>query len=210
MSTSSSPRAVTKSNQVLGGWKALPVGDDGVVDGVPVTAQIHGHLVHAPGVTTDLGGGAPGGSGGEHLSRSGDPVVLLGPRTHRAVGIGARPPALVPHQAGGTTEERQIDQLHPGAILHPGDRPTVRTAKAGGLGLHVDPGLAVGTVFTAEEGDHRKSDHPLHARVGSVSTGVLHLRSLNNQRLVDPRYIARGSDYWTPLISEAPRIRGVD
>ena len=27
-----------------------------------------------------------------------------------------------------------------------------------------------------------------NARVGSVSTGVLHLRSLNNQRLVDPRY----------------------
>ena len=37
------------------------VGDDGVVHGVPVTPELDGHLVHAPGVASDLFGDPPAG-----------------------------------------------------------------------------------------------------------------------------------------------------
>jgi hypothetical protein len=44
------------------------------------------------------------------------------------------------------------------------------------------------------------------ARVGSVSTGILHLSSLNNLRLVDSRYAFVGSGYVTPFISATWRV----
>ena len=41
-------------------------------------------------------------------------------------------------------------------------------------------------------------------RVGSVSTGALHLKSSNNLRLVGPRFSPRTPSWLHPRISEAP------
>lgn len=50
----------------------------------------------------------------------------FGPRPRRAVGIGAPPAALVPDEANGPTEQPEVDQLHPRAVLYPGNHPHMR------------------------------------------------------------------------------------
>ena len=57
--------------------QGLAVGDAGVVDGVSVTPELPGQLVDTPGMLADLERRPPGGPGGEELSGTGDPVVLL-------------------------------------------------------------------------------------------------------------------------------------
>ena len=144
--------------------EGFAVGDDGVVHGVPVTAELAGHLVHAPGTTTDLDGRPPGGPGGEHLAGAGDAVLLFGPRPPGAVGISAHPAALVPDEANGSSEHRKVHQLHSGAVLHVGDHAAPRTTNRRHLRLEVDAGRAVGAVLATEERHRRKSDHPLESR----------------------------------------------
>jgi hypothetical protein len=65
------------------------VGDDGVVDCVPVTPELEGDLVHAAGVATDLLGDPTPGPVAHGHAGSTDALVFLGPRTDRARGLGA-------------------------------------------------------------------------------------------------------------------------
>jgi hypothetical protein len=184
--------------------EGFAVGDDGVVHGVPVTTELAGHLVHAPGMSADLDGHPPGRPRREDLSRGGDPVVRFGPGTHRTVIVGALPPSLVPDEPGRTSLQRQVDQVDPGPILDSGDRPTLRTAGASGVGLDVDPGLATRSVLDAQEGDVGKSDHP-HQRARRVSLhGGPPSSVVEQPKTGGPPLRARGSSYCTPLISEAP------
>ncbi len=67
-------------------WGA--VGEDGVHHGVPVTAELAGHL----GDGTSVAAGAVGDLRTHH----GDSGVGLGPRAHLVVGLGATPATLVP------------------------------------------------------------------------------------------------------------------
>ena len=141
--------------------QGFAIGDDGVVHGVPVAAELLGHLVDAARTTADLDRRPPSRPRGQHLARPGNPIILLGPRAHGAVPVGTHPPALVPHQAGRALEEREVDQLNRGAVLDPGEDPAPRTPHERGRRFDVDPGHAIGTVFGAQEGDTGKSDHPL-------------------------------------------------
>jgi len=98
------------------------VGDDGVVDGVPITAELHGDLVDGARVAPHLfGHPAPCPIGHCHTWR-GDAGVLLGPRSAGTRCLTAAPPALVPHKTRRATERRQVDQLDDRALLHRGER----------------------------------------------------------------------------------------
>ena len=85
--------------------------NEGVVHGVTVTTQLSSHLVDAAGMTTDLDGGPAGGPGGQHITRRGDPAVLLGPRTDLTVVIGTQQSALVPRKPCRTPNTGRSTQL---------------------------------------------------------------------------------------------------
>src|ERR1019366_2551017 len=88
------------------------IGDDGVVDRVPVAPELEGDLVHAAGMSTDLlGDPTPGPVAHRHAGGT-DALVLLGPRTNRTGGLGAPPATLVPDEPGRTPKTRQVNQLH--------------------------------------------------------------------------------------------------
>src|SRR5665213_470463 len=173
---------------VVGLEQSFPVADDGVVHGVPVTPELCSHFVHAAGVLAHLSGRPPSSPGGEELSRSGDPVVLFGPAAHRTVTVRAHPPALPPHQparttcSGRSTSSTRVRSFTWASTPHdgqPADRATVSTWI---FATPPGPSSTPRKVMSGSPIIHSS------ARLGSVSTGVLHLRSSNNQRLVDPRY----------------------
>ena len=104
--------------------------------------------------------------------------------------------------------ERQVDELRPRVDPSPGrarrttDSPSIeRRSRRESCRSPPGPSSTPRNVMSGSPIIHTS------ARGGSVSTGVLHLRSSNNQRLVDPRDAARGSDYETPLRSEVSLIR---
>lgn len=137
------------------------VGADGVVDRVPVTAQVRGHLVHRPAVAAHLlGHPAPGPVAHGH-SGVGDPRVLLGPGLLRAVGVRALPAALLPDQACRAPEGRQVDQLDHRPLLQPGDHPAGGTPWTSPLGLDLDPERLSLDVVDAEDPDVGQSDKQL-------------------------------------------------
>ena len=76
----------------------LAVGDDDVVDRVPVTTELRGHLVDRAALAPNVLGRPQCCAPGQLHPRVGDPVVLLGPAAIRAVGVLAAPSPLVPVQ----------------------------------------------------------------------------------------------------------------
>ena len=114
------------------------IGQNRVVDGVPVAAQGAGHIVHAAAGFADRPGGPAPGPIGDGHARSSDPAILFGPGLLRTVAVAAAPPALVPEQCGGDTVDRQVAVLDDDALLHLGNHPAVRTPRRGGPRLDVD------------------------------------------------------------------------
>ncbi len=114
------------------------VGNDGVVDGVPVAAELDRHLVHTAGAAADLLGNPTTRSGGDRHSRRRDPLVLLGPGTRRAVGIGTAPTALVPDQRHRTSRYGEVNEADRPLVLHMGDDATRRATGPRSAALDVD------------------------------------------------------------------------
>ena len=83
-----------------------PVGDDGVVDGVPVAAQLPGQIADGPTPAADLFGHPPPGPVRHRQARCGDVRGGLGERPDLTVLRRADPAALVPHQPGRTPRSR--------------------------------------------------------------------------------------------------------
>ena len=64
------------------------------------------------------------------------------------------------HTSGGTAEQRQVDELDPGPVLHPGDDAARRAAHRSGHRLDVDLATPAGPSSTPRKRDVGKSDHP--------------------------------------------------
>jgi hypothetical protein len=95
------------------------VRDDGVVDRVPVTAQLDGDVVDGPPVPSDLLGHPPPRPVRHRQPCRADPRVLTGPRPDRAGLSWAAPAVLAPPQPHRATERGQVDQFHHWAVLDP-------------------------------------------------------------------------------------------
>jgi hypothetical protein len=95
------------------------VGDDGVVDRVPVASEFDGHLVDAALVAADLFSDPPASAVGHHEARRCDVSSGLGERSDRARSCRADPAALVPHQPCRASEGGEVDQLDGPLVLHP-------------------------------------------------------------------------------------------
>jgi hypothetical protein len=119
----------------ISGQECFAVGDDRVVDSVPVTAQLLGDLVHRPAQLADLAGRPPCCPGRHRHPGRGDALIDMSPRPGRAQWLGAVQALLVPHQPGRPTEARQIDQLHGGPVLDPSTHPARRAPGPLGPGL---------------------------------------------------------------------------
>ena len=135
------------------------VGDHGVVDRVPIAAQLPGHLGDRSPKSADLLGDPPAGPVRHGASRRGDPRVLPRERPGRAVLVGAEPAVLVPHQPSRPPEARQVSQLHHGPLLHP-RRLSARPAsdRPAQAGFHVHPQRNAGLVLHAENMHIGKAD----------------------------------------------------
>jgi len=148
------------------------VGDDGVIDGVPVTTELDGDLLDAASAAPDLLGRPPAGPIGQHRSRRGDRRLLGGPGPSPARHVAARPAVLAPHQPGPSPERRQVDRLDPVAVLDRRPATTTRTPRAPASrldGTNNGPSSASTTPSTRTAGGPTSNSH---MRVGSVSTGA--------------------------------------
>ena len=74
------------------------VGDDGVVDGVPVAPEFLGHVADGLAPPTDLVGRPPSRAVGQGQTWRSDPVIDLGPGPPVALSLPAREAPLVPHE----------------------------------------------------------------------------------------------------------------
>ena len=131
------------------------VGDDGVVDGVPVTTELDSDLVHGPGVTADLFGDPPSGPIRQHQSLGCDARLVLGPAAARTGRLRAVPPELVPREAGGTAERGKIDKGDHRTVLHPGDHAALRASRTSSTSFDMDGQRDAHLVVEAEHGHLR-------------------------------------------------------
>src|ERR1019366_1994288 len=77
--------------------EGLAVTKEGVVDGVPVTAEFVGNLLHAATVLTDLSGQPATRAIGDEQARKANAGVDLAPRAHGTECVGTEEAPLVPH-----------------------------------------------------------------------------------------------------------------
>ncbi len=189
------------------------VGEDGVVDGAPVTAQFDGDLVHrAPEIADLLDDPAAGPIRQRHPWRR-DASVDDRPRPRRAGRFGAVPAVLAPHQPGRAPEARQVDQLHPGPVLDPSAHPAGAAPRRSSPGFDVHDDRLVRAVINAQDVDIRQADKQLaHARSVGLHRGSGALAVVGDRRFLEPLCRARWTPlrhrcHQTPLRSEAPLIR---
>lgn len=146
----------------------LSVGDDGVVQGVPVAADLGGHLRDGPAETADLDRRPATGSVGQHLAGSCDPLVPLRPALHRTALHRARPARLPPHEPSLAPEAGKIEQLDRLAVFHHGNRPAPDAAGPLTSLFDVHDDRTALPILDGEESHVRQADKQLaHApRVG--------------------------------------------
>ena len=160
------------------------VGDDRVVDRVPVAAEIMSDLRDGAAVTPDLEGHPPPGPVGQLQTRRRDRLTGLGPRGRRTRPLGAAPAALVPHQHRTTSEAGQIGQRDPITVLDSCWAPA-RRALLDGLG----PALDVDTQRVVVGGEH---PHPRETNETFKHDGctVVGHRSPDREVVLDTRILA--------------------
>jgi hypothetical protein len=96
---------------------------------------------------------------------------------------------LLPHRTGRTAEHGKVDKGNDRTVLHSGEHTALRASRTSSTSSDMDRQRGAPLIVDAEHGHVGQADKQLaHERRWSVTTGVLHLRSLNNLRLVDPRY----------------------
>ncbi len=128
----------------------FPIGDHGIVHGVPIAAELGSHLVHAASATAHLLGHPATGAGGDRHPRRRDAPVLLGPRARGTVTVGAVQPTLVPEEGHRTAGDGEIDETHRPLVLHVRHNPTRRAAGLRSPALDMD----LEHVRTRIEADH--------------------------------------------------------
>jgi hypothetical protein len=142
--------------------EGLSVGDDGVVHGVPVAAELSGDLVDTPRTASHLRRRPTAGTIGHGHARSCDPVVGFGPAASSARWVRTAPPALVPHEARRPAEARQVDERHRTRVLEMCICVAAGTLWTGRLRLDVDV-------------DHRRVEDSEHVDVGEPHEHFAHL-----------------------------------
>jgi len=70
--------------------QGFAIGDDGVVDRVPIAAELFGHLVDAASAPADLFGDPAAGSVGHGKTRRPDAIILFGLEPLAQSGLGQR------------------------------------------------------------------------------------------------------------------------
>ena len=165
--------------------------EHGVVDGVPVATEHGRHLVDGPTVLTDLDRRPSSGSVGQSQSRPGDPLIDLGPRTHRAGLLRTAPPALVPMEADRRTEGREVDEGHDSPPLERGHRATRMAAVDRGVGLNVQFDRVVGMADRAE-----------HRHVGETDEQLVDLGRISLERRGELAKLGH-----RPTVPSAPHAR---
>ena len=167
--------------------QGCPVGHHGIVDRVPISAEIVGHVFDRAAMTTDLLGRPPAGTVRHRQARRSDCGHLFGPRPHRTRRLWTQPAVLAPHQTCPASETRKVHQHHDRAILHP--HPTPQPPQRG-LAAAVStctrnrPASSTPSTFTAGRPTNNS-----HMRVGSSSTRALHSeggRHPQNRRALVP------------------------
>jgi hypothetical protein len=183
--------------------KGGAVGDDGVVDGVPVAAELPGDLGHGAAQSADLFRHPPPRPVRHRPTRRGHPRVLAGERSRRAALVGTEQSVLVPHQPGRAPEARQVGELHGRAVLDP-HGPTARPARQRllGPGLDVHSDRLAGLVLDAEDAHIRKANKQLaDARRVSLHRGSRGSVGVGTSRFSEPLCRA----WWTPYRPLTPR-----
>lgn len=137
------------------------VRDQGVVDRVPVAAELDCDLVHGSPATADLARDPPAGAVGQRLSRCGDPGVFAGPRLHRTRPVRALPAMLAPPQTRWATERGEIDELDLITIFDPASRaaPETRRSRTARLDMYLE--RVAGDIDNAENGDIGQANEQL-------------------------------------------------
>ena len=160
------------------------VGDHGVVDGVPVTAQLDADLVDRAATAADLLGHPAPSPIRQHQPRRGDRPVLAGPRAHRTRRARAAPAMLAPHQPSPAPERRQIDQLDHVAILDRRRRATARTRRPLTDRLDVHEQRPAGVIDDAEHAHRGQANEQLaHASRVRDPQGLLHSDGVENRQI---------------------------
>src|SRR5690606_34450482 len=177
------------------------VGEDGVVDGVPVTAELVCDLVHRPAEVADLLDDPPAGPVRQCHAWRGDAGVDDRPRSLRTERFWAVPAVLAPHQPGRASEARQVDQLHPGPVLDPSAHPAAATPRRTTTGFDVHDDRLVGSVIDGEDVHLGQADEQLaHARSVGLHRGSGTIDWCRNRRFLEPLCHAR----WTPSYALTP------
>ena len=143
--------------------QGLAVGEEGVVNGVPVTAQFLRHLSHAASAATHLLGDPASRAVAQTESARCDQRILFGPRAVWTRGLGTAETSLVPHQSSRSSEGGQVHQFDPAPVLHVRDDPADRTAGECLNPFDVHPQWFVVATHDTEHGDggqtHQKFAH---------------------------------------------------
>ena len=154
--------------------EGLAVSEHGVVHRVPCTAELAGHLGHAPRTPADrFGDPAPGPIGHDQTRAAirGPPRSMTSWRNRDRDSTSQ----LFPPRGGRSSEARQVDQLHVVVVFHLGEHPHAghRGAPAASSRAHAPAGAPEPkTPSTVTSG---KPTSSLHIRVGLVSTGALRI-----------------------------------
>lgn len=153
----------------------LAIGDNGIVHGVPVTAEVACDLGLRPCEPANLDGRPSPRPRGHRHPRRRDPRVLLASARPRAIGLGAAKAPLVPAEPRRPAEAWKVDEGDDALILQLGDRPTVRATDRRPPTLDVD--LRDRSVEDAEHHDVGKPDEDLAHPLGIPLKAEKHLSS---------------------------------
>ena len=155
---------------------------------MPVTAELHRHLVHGAPPASDLLGHPPPGPVGQGQPGRGDGQVLHRPRHDGAGDLHAHQPMLAPDQPRLAAEGGEIDEFDLGTLFHPGRLPTAPTGPSSVPHLDVHPQRSTPSGVDHAEHDHRRqSDQQLaHARRVHFHRGSPELGDLDTVKFAEP------------------------
>lgn len=154
--------------------QGFAIGDDGVVDGVPVAAELLGHLIDCAALAGDVFSDLERGSSSRLHPRMSDPLISLCPAPLRAVPVRTAPPALVPVGCCRLAAEARVDENDFAPAFHLSGHAPDRMPWSPHDRLDVQLGVIIRGV-QADDLDLRKADQaPEHSgRIGPEVIGEL-------------------------------------
>lgn len=157
----------------VGFQQRFAVGDDHVVDRVPVAAQLGREVGHGSPMPADLHGRRTCRACGHQHPWRGDPLVDIGPRPDRTQRLAATQTMLAYRQPCRPAEARQINEYHHRPFLDHGTNPAPgaphRSSRASTCTTIGRPAIS-STASTLTSGKPTSSSSNM--RVGLTSTGA--------------------------------------